>query len=220
MPLTTLDSVKTHLGISDGAEDALLSQLVSQAEAVIKSEVGANIEQASYTEFYCGDGGRALVLRQRPVQSITSIHVDNQGFFGEASGAFSDDSLLAAGEDYALQRDHASDVEQSHSGIVLRMGAVWPAAPARFRGLLAQGARRGIGNVKVEYVAGYATPPADLVLAANNLIAVLRRTASAGAPIRSERLDYYSYNLGGDSAAARQLGAIRSTLARYKRWEW
>lgn len=220
MALTTLSSVKTHLGISDSAEDAALTQLLAQADAVIKAELGANIEQAAYTEFYSGDGGRALVLRQRPVQSIASIHVDNRGFFGEAAGAFGAESLLVAGEDYALQRDHGSDTEQSQSGIVLRLGNNWPAAPARYRGLLAQGARRGIGNIKVVYTAGYATPPADLELAANNLVAILRRTAASGAPVRSERLDYYSYTLASDASAARQLGGIRATLARYKRWEW
>ena len=76
MALTTLADLKTYLGISDSSEDALLNLLIADADAAILGYIGRTIEQATLTEYYSGDGPQMLVLKQRPVTAVTSVHVD------------------------------------------------------------------------------------------------------------------------------------------------
>ena len=173
----------------------------------------------SFTEFYCGDGTPKLVLSQKPVLSITSIYSDSAGYYGEPAGAFGTEKLLVAGTDYALVRDNNAAPEKSLSGIVARITGVWPNASEKIRGLLSLGVTKGIGNLKVTYVAGYVNIPNDLQTACCNAVGILRRLAPNGASMQSESLDYYSYSLASGAGAA-EFGNVMDTLKSYKKWVW
>lgn len=222
MALTTVAAIKTHLGISASTEDTPLAQWLAQADALIKRYIGQNIEQATYVDFYAGTGSKMLALRQRPVQSITSIYLDNSAYYGEASGAFGSSTLLTAGTDYALVRDNpnaGSATEKSLSGMVVRINGVWDAASEQIVALLTQGVTAGIGNIKVTYVAGYATVPADIALACMEMVAILRAGAVTGGPLASEHYEFYDYTLasaGTDGGSA--LGSVKQLLSRYREW--
>lgn len=154
MALTTVALVKARLGIPSGntAQDALLTDIVAETDAQLKAYLRQNIEQATYTEYYSGTGGNVLILRQRPVQSITSIHVDTDGYYGFGDSPFATADLLVAGVDYTL--DWVSTTAYSLTGFVRRIGAVWPAM-GQDTNLLNSVAVRGLGNIKVVYVGGY-----------------------------------------------------------------
>ncbi len=218
MALTTVPKVKLHLGITSNDLDGQLAQFVEQADALIKNELSIDVEQSTYTEFYPGNGSPQLLLNHTPVQSITSAYEDPDAYYGEAPGAFASNTLLTAGVDYCLVRDNGSATEKSSSGILLRIGTAWPNISAKLAGMLTSSPMPGLGNVKVTYVAGYASVPYDLILACNLLVASIKRNAPHGGPISSESLDYYSYQLAGSQDSDADLASVKRILANYKRW--
>ncbi len=218
MALTTVPKVKLHLGITSKDLDDQLAQFVEQADALIKNELSIDIEQSTYTEFHPGNGSPQLLLNRTPVQSITSVYEDPGAYYGEAPGAFASNTLLTAGVNYCLARDNGSATEKSSSGILLRIGTAWPNISAKLAGMLTSSPMPGLGNVKVTYVAGYASVPPDLQLACNTLVAEIRRNAPHGGAISSEQLDYYSYQLANPDQAEGVLSSVGNILKNYKRW--
>ena len=178
MSLTTKPTIKTLLGVSDTSLDAVIDVLIPQADAIIKGYLGREIEQATYTEYYSGSGDQVIVLNQTPVQSITSVNEDRDGFYGDGTDAFPASSLLVQGADYVLRKDDATNTEVSKSGILYRINKVWPRPHSGIRGQLASAPGLGLGNIKVVYVAGWATVPADITFAANKLITSMLQSRS------------------------------------------
>lgn len=168
----------------------------------------------SYTEYYTGDGTSELVLRQRPVRSITSVYVDGDAYFGEASNAFESGDQLTAGTDFVLHR-RTTDTEASTSGVLLRLNNVWPRSTSRIPGLLTEVSGAPIGNIKVTYLAGYKQIPHDLIWATNQLVAEMRRTAESGGGFQSESYDGYSYAMSALNSQTSDAASVREVLADY-----
>lgn len=166
MEIITEDELYSYLGVQD-ATDArmrlLLGQLGSYAEHAVRRFVGATLTPASYTHFlpteqapaFVNDsntpivrgtsitfgtpaGAAFLKLYETPVRSITSVHEDPSGYFGDVAGSFAAATALAAGTDFFLEKEISG---LSTSGRLFRMGGVWPTE---------------LGSVKVVYAAGYA----------------------------------------------------------------
>lgn len=188
MALTTLTRVKRALGIadSDTGSDALLTDLIASASARINRWCRRTFERDTYTEYPRSYGTRKIRFLQKPVLTLTSVHIDSTRTF--ASG-----SLLTVDEDYAL-------INQQ----LVRLGGVWPMGIENRRGLLANIQRPAEGAVKVVYVAGYDDPnedagdpaspmPPDLMQACNLLVARDFGLAGTGESMQSETLEDYSY---------------------------
>lgn len=238
MALETLANVKTVLGISGTAEDSKLTLMLAAADAALKAYVGFDIESRTYgagatatdagfgdSGYYSGDNTINLVLRHRPVTSITSIYQDHTGRFGEnPDGAFASATLLVEGTDYVPVWDGTlpgATTQCSHCGIVKKLSGVWPGAWRYSAGAITPQEVNHLGNIKVTYVAGYTTIPADIRYALTLVVAYMRRSAVfAGMNINSERYEDYSYSLnkgtGAASGAIHQIGEVHSILARYK----
>ena len=76
--LTALPAVKLHLGITDTSEDALLTQLINQAQSDFESQCRRKLVQTLITkEKYKGPGGEILRLRSYPVDSVTFVSIDD-----------------------------------------------------------------------------------------------------------------------------------------------
>jgi hypothetical protein len=75
------------------------------------------------------------------------------------------------------------------------------------------------GAIKVAYTAGYtaAQMPADITLAACELVAYLRSLREKGAPVQSEGLGAYNYALGDLQNDTSGLGIARRHLRRHRR---
>ncbi|WP_339730097.1 phage head-tail connector protein [uncultured Gimesia sp.] len=217
MALTDAVTIKTLLGISDTSLDTVLAVLIPQADSIIKGYLQREIEQATYTEYYSGSGNQVIVLNQTPVQSITSVNEDSDGYFGDGTDAFPATSLLFEGTDYVLRKDDATATEVSKSGILYRIGKAWPRPSSRLRGQLSSAPGLGLGNLKVVYVAGWATVPADIQFAANKLVTSMLESIDAGGRLESESIEDYSYTLSGAEAAGKFLDSIKGSLSRYKR---
>jgi hypothetical protein len=98
--LTTTVQLKTYLGVPQDRDPARWDALRVAAEAVVKGWCKREFESKTYTEYLAGTGSRFLVLRHRPVISVTSVSKPSG-----AAGAKADFSAyvpLVAGSDYAL----------------------------------------------------------------------------------------------------------------------
>jgi len=228
MAWTTYTTLKTLEGIPAAVTtyDAMLQALIPQAETAIKRYCGRDFDQTIYPGvstdgtgdggFYSGDGTRSLLLRQRPVVSITSVYLDSAGRWGTNADGFDSTTLLVAGTDYSLRYDgYLGSAKCSYCGILERIGATWPATRWYTPGALTLDLQPGQGNVKVSYVAGWTTVPSDVVQALALTVAYWRRIGAKGGNIASESQGAYSYSMAGAIAAGLPVEA-RELLARYK----
>lgn len=228
--LTSASVAATYMGLGtlSAAQEAQLTALANAADAAIKRYIGYDIEETTYpgaatngkgdSGYYSGDGTRFLIARQVPVQSITSIYEDPSGRFGEnPDGSFAAATLLVEGTDYVLHTDGClpgSSTVCSYTGIIERIGGVWPGLWVRTVGEIVPHHRSHRGNIKIAYVGGYDTVPADIEAAANQLVAWMRTTAERGMAVASENLGAYSYTLA--SQGLKQIGGIEDILNRYR----
>ena len=214
MSLTSISAVKTLLGISDSSQDTLLTQLLAGVDATIKQWLRRDIEQATYTEFYSGDGTEVLALNQYPVTSITSVHENASGYFTESE--FTADELLTAGEDYALMR--LSSTVGSKAGFVRRIGGLWPQPSLRTQQFLSAFPGAAAGNIRVVYVAGYSSVPADLAAAANQLVVrAYNQRTGGGLGIQQQSYEDASESFFNPQDSLSMLGTVESILRPYRR---
>lgn len=168
------------MGITADTYDDTLRLLIELANYFVETETGRQFATTERTEYYDGTGTRDLVLRQRPVQSVTNVYVDNSGYYGQAAGAFASSTVLVAGQDYAIIKDDPKYPTYSKSGIVRWLGGAavgWGLSAFHPPGLLTSGVHhsgwpRGSGNIKVVYTSGWTTAemPKDLKWVALRLV--------------------------------------------------
>lgn len=179
--LTTTAKVKTHLGITSSADDALIGTLVTAASRIIEKYCDNAFNQATYTEYYDGNGEPDLLLAHGPIISVTSLNVDSGRTYADAT-------LLTEGSDFVSYKDEARVEMLRGSGLAwAQEDAVFPNAQQA---------------VKIVYVAGYATIPADLELAANEMAAYLYNNRGASMAVSSQSIGGFSESYSDEQAAA------------------
>lgn len=219
-----------ELGLSGSiseTERAIVMQCIAKADAAVKRHLKYDPEYKTHTEYYpqsddnalLGSGvwdvigsrvhfkeaqessSRELQVRNIPVRSITSLHLDYDGRSGARSGSFPASSLRTIGQDYWPNWDL---VDSSGNAVcrdgILRSEGTWPDSP---------------GSIKLVYVAGYtsselrggdpvlnATPIWESVI--DEAIRRVKKTYSrmksqaaglSAGPFTSESLGSYSYSV-------------------------
>ena len=142
--LCQVADVQTYLG--DAAKNAgdVLELLINGASAFIENWCNRKFALTDYTEWRNGTGKERIYLANGPVVSVAAVSVDG----------------------YAVQ---PSPDTRSYGFVVgdntlyLRPGAGPGAAPRVFT--------RGIQNVEIQYQAGFATIPPDIIQACIELVA-------------------------------------------------
>jgi hypothetical protein len=210
MALTTLSDLKTFLGVSDTSEDVKLAAMITLATSAIEGYLDRVIESATYTEYYGGDGSRMLLVQQRPVTAVTSVHVDQSAYAGQAAGAFASATEWTAGEDFFIRTVVENESNTGELVAIKGPGTFRPDGDPQTWGEWPS----GTGNIKVVYTAGYSTVPSDITLACNLIIAELRNTADKGRDIQSEHLGSYSYTLA--SGGTQGVISAREIVNRYR----
>jgi hypothetical protein len=172
----TVGEVEEFAGLAgtDSSTTNFISNLLTRTTKIIQEYLGRNIFQQTLTEYHSGDGkARYLIAREYPIISVTSIHDDPDRVFGS-------DSLLDSSEDYII----AGDGETENPGVIIRRDG------AHF--LL------GDRNVKLVYVAGYATDdiPASIKQAQIELVTYMYQNRGRNIGVRNFRLG--SYAIGYD----------------------
>src|SRR5580765_8588833 len=84
MSIDTLANVKTRLGITTSADDALLALLQNSADQWISNYCDRDFGGGTYTEYHPG-GSEFVHLRNFPVQSVSSVNVDPGYVFAAAT---------------------------------------------------------------------------------------------------------------------------------------
>lgn len=74
--LTTVSSVKAWLNITAGADDALLSRMVSSASDFVQTWLNRNIVSQTYQDVFDGNGGNKYMTFAYPVNAVASVFVD------------------------------------------------------------------------------------------------------------------------------------------------
>ena len=156
--LTTAE-VKTLLGVTASTWDTQIAALLPAVQAGIEAEIGRAIASASYSEQYSGHGSPILQLRNRPVISITSV-------WDSLDRVFDDTTLLPTTSYHCFKRQGRIELDGGFTD--------WP---DERRGSCFGD---GIANVRVDYVAGYATEPGDLGLVLAKDIWTVINTGKAG----------------------------------------
>ncbi len=83
--LTSLAKLKTYLGIGASEHDELLEALIDAASDAIEHYCGREFAYGSRIEIRDGVGARTVVLKCRPVESVTSVHIDSAMEFDDGA---------------------------------------------------------------------------------------------------------------------------------------
>jgi hypothetical protein len=175
-----------------------------------------------HLEFYQGNNRPYLVLRQRPVISIQNLWQDQGGFWGQPPSPatpFDSTKLLVQGTDYALKLDNSKGT-MSKSGMVAKLNAFWPAMTSKTIGLLTVPYTPALGNIKVQYVAGYSSLPQDLQMLANTAVVILLTQATSGVALQSEGIEDYHYDRLSGTDGARQIASAARQMKRFREMVW
>lgn len=192
------------------------------------------------TQYYNGTGTQKLVLKNRPVYPTTgpssllpftaiSVTYDQNGFYGEGQGSFSSTPSnipFTLGSDYLLQLDcdpgNTGTDYASRSAVLLRINDYWLKPVSRQVGLLSPFVTTDTGSYKVTYSAGYTVDnlPAQIIMAANLVVAKLRYIWPLGMELGGEGYEERSISLMADLRQYCINPTIRSMLFTYKNWKW
>ena len=134
----------------------VIDTLIDEVSADMLSRMGRNIEEADYTEYHSGDGGRRIHLRQGPLVSITSVETIAYSNVGDARF----ETETEVDPSYYVECGIQSEGHQM-LGSLYRITGCWPV---------------GARNIKVVYRAGFATVPEDIASAATNRVIELFNT--------------------------------------------
>lgn len=184
MALGSVATYKSLRNISGTSEDTRLAALLTQAEAIVRligdRDPTNGFESSSRTEVVNGDGARSLMVRERPITSITSVT-----YIGP-------DGTTSTVDSTAYRADPgAALIWATGTG----NGPTWPYAALMTAGYGPIGNwANGKGNYSVVYTAGYASIPAGLAEAVYMVMDWMRADNGRG-PYQSESLGgEYSYS--------------------------
>lgn len=130
--LVSLTELKEYLKETSSDADQILQTLLNSASVMIQRNLGRVLRQAVHTEYYNGNGGRTLMLRNWPLSSVTSMHVDKNREWASVSEVDVDENIII----------------QKQSGVL------------RAWNLLGEFSQ-GDANVKVVYTAGFTIGEGD-----------------------------------------------------------
>lgn len=73
---TDLPTVRKWLGVQDRSQDDLLTSLISAATSACRNFIGRDLEEATLSETYDGNGSGILPLALYPITDVTSLTID------------------------------------------------------------------------------------------------------------------------------------------------
>jgi hypothetical protein len=181
LAITTLSAVQQNLRIGS-TDAAILSALIPRATKIAERFCGVDsFEDATYTEYHDGECADRVVLKNIPVNSVTSAAL----VYGTASATI-------ASTTYTFDPDTGELGFRGPSGhLAWDMGLPYGGGarfPAGFRG------------VRVTYNGGFSAVPADMTQAAAELVCLLYRNGNVNHAVQSESLGQYSYTRAGGGA--------------------
>ncbi len=168
------------------------------------------------------------------------IHFDPGAYGGQVASGFGPKTQLAGGVQYFVlvdQRGEGANTplplggQASKRGLIRNSGGAgtwyggFPGSfPGYYTGSKLAGSRLPVwpqcdGGIRVQYTAGFLTPPFDLSYATAMLVSQMIRVQPTGANLSNEGLGQYTYGtlVNGDNP---EMGEIRRVLASYRESSW
>ena len=143
----SVSDVKNYIGNFPASDENLLTSLLTRTTKLIQQYVGRDLIQDTYTNIQRnGNGQRILQVQNYPIVSVTNIYDDVTRTFGSDSLLIEDTGGLYSTAHYVIE----GKGEIENTGHIIRLDGVWT---------------RGIKNIRMTYVGGYASVPTDLVQA-------------------------------------------------------
>lgn len=126
--IATLAEMKAELGIGDPNDDTVLTRFMEGLQGRFDAHCNRTfLREAGVTEYFDG-GARRIWPKRKPIETVTSIHVD-------ADRVFAADDLLTENDDFKVNYTDGS------IGYGVSGSADWPA---------------GEQNIRLVYTGGYA----------------------------------------------------------------
>lgn len=149
MSLVTVAEAKAQLNIdsADTTYDTELQTYIDATTAVVEVLAGTVVPVTRTNEVYTPNGRSRIALRKTPIVSISSV----KEYVGNTAYTLTSQPLASTTDNYGY------DLVDSNGGILVRRGASGNEMPF-------------LGDVTVTYQAGYASTPANVKLAALELI--------------------------------------------------
>jgi len=218
--LTNLAEYLSYTRGSPSPSDADAAQLLlilADSEEFLQRLCNRRFNLATSMTFYLdGNGQRDLLIPRTPVQSVSSVKVDPTGYYGDGTNAFSSDALTV-GTDYVLVKDDPDNAGHSKSGILRRIGAVWPYSLERGFDQLHVHRTKSPGSVKVIATCGYTTIPMPIKRAVWDLTTLSREASLRGRLMQSQAGEGYSRSFTGLEEEASRLNSVRAIVGSYRR---
>jgi len=110
--LCSLAELKLFVGInnSDESLDPQLEEYINGASWLLKEETGRFLKAQSITEYHDGTGSLLIMLRHRPVNSVTTLHSDSARSFGSNTLIDADDYQVYTNGGYIVVTNAGLDV--------------------------------------------------------------------------------------------------------------
>lgn len=151
MAITTTAEYKSWMGTSVSTDDTFIGTLVTGAQELAEQYIGYTLDGSERTEYYDGAGMNVIVLKARPVVSITSLTpIDADGTAGTAWASTDYKVDLDTGELRLTPDSQARFVRDDFGAVEVEPVGEFGQSPAfgdQFR------------NVKVVYKAGWGSSP-------------------------------------------------------------
>lgn len=208
--LTTLQAVKDYLGTEEGAvvapgaadaDDVIIQAIITGLSQYWLNQTGRTSLNSvqNFNEFYDGSGSFRLFLDNYPIVSVTSLQVNNCNIPQSTGVGVGGWFIERSGKSLALRPTGAGGVQTTVGYPGLGPGYTFC---------------MGVGNVQVQYSAGYAGIPNDIFEAV--------AWQSAQAYKKREQINLENLQMGGGTGGANYVKwdwtpEIKSTLNSYKR---
>lgn len=214
MALTTLADFRLQTGIGTGAaSDAMVSALLNVVSDQIKTVCHRDFEVETLTEYYSGENDPYLILRQRPIISVTRVCIDSLGWFGQNPNGFPSGQDLVQGTDFSIMYGAKG---LGSNGTLLRIQGSWPRPQAWKYGRVAPQPRPQTGNIMVVYQAGYSVIPAGLSGLINQAIARAINNAALGGPVAASAYEDASVSWFSPADLVEIFGSVERQIGAYK----
>jgi hypothetical protein len=99
--IATLAEVKADLGISDTADDAVLTRTLEGLQGRFEARCNRLFARAENVTEYFDGGTRALYVQRYPIESVASVIIDSDRVFGSEDALVEDD-------DYVLNQEQGT----------------------------------------------------------------------------------------------------------------
>ena len=209
MAIITAAEWKTYAGITAITYDARLAVLIPALQDAVQRWCNRVFDTATFTELHDGVGNGALILKNPPIVSVTSVTIaDADNSFTGVTALTSTDYDFSLADDGRLWLVGAQDGRFGMNAEGVPSALSWGNSPAF---------PRGRENIQVVYVGGYGSSPAaampeSLKYAMYKLIDTALLQTFQDTSMKSESLGNYSYTRFAPGETAAQGGTFGSDI--------